>query len=147
MTDSLPGTQSKAPSSERWSGLGRLLIAVYAILALAATGRSAVQITTKLSEAPVAYILSAVSAIVYIVATIALILHVRRGWRAVAWTTIVFEMAGVLIVGTLSLIEPQLFPHDTVWSVYGRGYIFVPLVIPVLGMVWLSARGRTGAQR
>lgn len=147
MTDSLPSSQNEAPSNERWSGLGRLLIAVYAILALAATGRSAVQITTKLGEAPFAYILSAVSAVVYIAATVALILHVRRGWRVVAWTTLVFEMAGVLIVGTLSLIDPQLFPHDTVWSVYGRGYVFVPLVIPVLGMIWLGARGRTGMQR
>ena len=47
------------------------------------------------------------------------------------------ELAGVLVVGTLSLILPDEFPDATVWSVYGRGYLFIPLVLPVLGLLWL----------
>ncbi len=118
-----------------------MLIAVYGVLALAATGRSFVQIATKFSEAPLAYALSAVSALVYILATVALL---KRGrlWHRVAWATISFELAGVLVVGLLSVFDAQLFPSDTVWSVFGRGYLFIPLVIPVLGMVWLSTRSR-----
>jgi hypothetical protein len=118
-----------------------VLIVVYGILALAATGRSFVQIVTKLDHAPVAYLLSAVSAVVYIVATIALI---KRGtlWYRIAWTTISFELVGVLVVGLLSIFDPQLFPSDTVWSVFGRGYLFLPLVLPSLGMIWLSTSGR-----
>ncbi|GAB2521390.1 hypothetical protein [Paramicrobacterium agarici] len=120
-------------------GVGRALVAVYAILALAATGRSFVQIASKFSEAPLAYVLSALSAVVYIVATIAL---VKRSpvWHRVAWATITFELIGVLVIGTLSLVEPAWFPHDTVWSVFGRGYLFIPLVLPVLGMIWLRSR-------
>lgn len=123
-----------------------MLIVVYGILALAATGRSFVQIATKLDHAPVAYLLSALSAIVYIVATIALI---KRGtlWYRIAWITISFELLGVLVVGLLSVFDAQLFPSDTVWSVFGRGYLFVPLVLPVLGMIWLSTSGRVGAER
>ncbi len=45
----------------------------------------------------------------------------------------------MLVVGTLSLIDPVLFPAKTVWSVFGRGYAFVPLVLPVLGLLWLRA--------
>ncbi|MEO6942013.1 MAG: hypothetical protein ABI238_02040 [Terrimesophilobacter sp.] len=125
----------------RSRGIGGVLIAVYGVLALAATGRSFVQIATKFDHAPLAYVLSAVSAIVYIVATIALF---RRGpvWYRVAWVTISFELVGVLLVGLLSVFDGQLFPSDTVWSVFGRGYLFIPLVLPVLGMVWLSTRGR-----
>ena len=117
-------------------GAGRVLIAVYAILALAATARSAYQIATKFDVAPVAYLLSALAGVVYVVATVALI---RRGgaWYRVAWITIVFELVGVLVVGGLSLIDPVLFPADTVWSYFGRGYVFIPLVLPVLGMLWL----------
>jgi hypothetical protein len=50
---------------------------------------------------------------------------------------IIAELAGVLIVGTLSVLQPEAFPRATVWSVYGIGYGFVPLVLPVLGLVWL----------
>jgi hypothetical protein len=125
--------------STRAVGVGRVLIAVYAILALAATARSFVQIVRAFDEAPVAYLLSALAGAVYIVATIALI---RRGstWYRIAWITIAFELAGVLTVGTLSLLDPELFPADTVWSFYGRGYLFIPLVLPVLGMIWLYTR-------
>jgi hypothetical protein len=31
------------------------------------------------------------------------------------------ELAGVLIVGTLSLLVPAEFPDATVWSGYGAG--------------------------
>lgn len=127
--------------STRAVGLGRVLIAVYALLALAATGRSVFQIATQFSEAPLAYTLSALSAVVYIVATVALIGR-GQGWYAVAWATISFELAGVLIIGLVTVLDPELFPHDTVWSFFGRGYGFVPLVLPVLGILWLRRQGR-----
>ena len=113
-----------------------MLIAVYIVLALAATFRSIYQIIAKFDEAPLAYSLSAVAGVVYIAASIALI--IRRGvWRAIAWAALIFELAGVLIVGTLSVTAPELFAHDSVWSGYGRGYVFIPLVLPVLGLIWL----------
>ena len=125
-----------ANNSSRAVGLGRVLIAVYAILALAATARSLFQIATKFEQAPVAYLLSAFAGVVYIVATIALI---KKGdfWYRVAWVTLTIELVGVLVIGTLSLIDPVLFPADTVWSFFGRGYLFIPLVLPILGMLWL----------
>jgi cytochrome bd-type quinol oxidase subunit 2 len=125
------------------SGPGRLLIAVYAVFALAATARSAVQIATKFPEAPLAYLLSAFAAVVYIVATVCLA-RGNRTSRRVATVSIVVELAGVLVVGTLSIVDPQAFPDATVWSGYGRGYGFVPLVLPVLGLWWLrtTAQGR-----
>ncbi|RLP70361.1 hypothetical protein D9V30_02305 [Mycetocola reblochoni] len=123
--------------SPRTPGVGRVLVVVYAILALAATGRSFSQIVRSFDEAPLAYTLSAVAAIVYIVATVALILPGRSAYR-LAWVTIVFELVGVIVVGTLSLVVPEHFQHATVWSVYGQGYLFVPLVLPVLGMWWLA---------
>lgn len=126
-------------ASSRAVGVGRVLIAVYAILALAATARSVYQIAAKFDTAPVAYLLSALAGVVYILATVALI---GKGttWYRVAWVTIVFELAGVLAVGTLSLVDGVLFPADTVWSFYGRGYVFIPLVLPILGMLWLYRR-------
>lgn len=112
---------------------------VYAVMALGATGRSFVQIARAFEEAPLAYTLSAVSAVVYIVATLALILADRPGWYRVAWVTIGFELVGVLVVGTLSLTHPALFQHQTVWSQYGLGYVLIPLFLPLVGLWWLRA--------
>jgi len=128
------------------TGIGRVLVIVYAIMALGATGRSFVQIVERFDEAPLAYTLSAVSAVVYIVATLALVFAGRPGWYLVAWIAIVFELAGVLIVGTLSLVAPDLFGHPTVWSWFGMGYLFVPLVLPFLGLWWLATH-RPGARQ
>jgi hypothetical protein len=122
--------------SSRAVGVGRVLIAVYAVLALAATGRSVFQILEQFDEAPLAYTLSALAAVVYIVATVSLIRRGRTSY-AVAWATISFELAGVLIVGLVTVLDPELFPDDTVWSWFGRGYGYVPLVLPVLGILWL----------
>ncbi|MGW9587579.1 hypothetical protein [Microbacterium sp. NPDC055455] len=127
-----------SPARPRMSGIGRVLVIVYAIMALGATGRSFVQIVERFDEAPLAYALSALSAVVYIVATLALVFAGRRGWYLVAWIAIVFELAGVLVIGTLSLLLPELFAHPTVWSWYGMGYLFVPLVLPFLGIWWLA---------
>jgi hypothetical protein len=126
----------RAGPERRTSGPGRLLVAVYALFALAAGSRAAVQLSTKFDEAPLAYLLSALAAIVYVVATVAL---ARRGagWRRTALLTCSFELLGVLAVGTLSLFDRAAFPDATVWSVYGRGYVFIPLVLPMIGLYWL----------
>ena len=121
------------------SGPGRLLIAVYAIFALAATARSGVQIATKFHQAPLAYLLSALAAVVYVVATAAL----ARDSRGVATVSCSVELVGVLTVGTLSLADRSAFPDATVWSVFGQGYGYVPLVLPVLGLLWIRTAART----
>ena len=116
-------------------GAGRLLVAVYAVFALSASSRAGLQLATELDRAPVAYSLSAVAAGVYLVATVAL----ARGARRLAWATVLFELVGVLVVGTLSVVDRELFPDQTVWSGYGAGYGFIPLVLPVLGLWRLRA--------
>ncbi|WP_394615839.1 hypothetical protein JNUCC0626_39905 [Lentzea sp. JNUCC 0626] len=118
-------------------GPGRMLIAVYGIFALAATSRSAVQIGTRFEHAPVAYVLSAFAALVYVLATVAL----ARGGRRIAVVACSIELAGVLLVGAASLLVPQEFPDATVWSFFGIGYGFIPLVLPVLGLWWLRRTG------
>ena len=117
-------------------GFGRVLVTVYAIFAIAATARSAVQIATRFDEAPIAYLLSALAAVVYIIATVALARGDRTS-RRVATIAITIELVGVLAVGALSLLDPDAFPRASVWSGFGRGYLFIPLVLPVVGLWWL----------
>ena len=118
------------------SGPRRVLIALYAIFALAATARGIVQIATKFDDAPLAYLLSLFSGIVYIAATIGLVTN-RRWSRPLAWAAVGTEMVGVLTIGLASIIDSSAFPHDTVWSRFGAGYGYVPIILPVLGLMWL----------
>jgi hypothetical protein len=129
------------PGAQHWpaptgQGFGRVLVAVYGIFALAATSRSAVQIATELYKAPLAYLLSAFAALVYIVATVSL----ARGdmtSRRLATVAITIELVGVLIVGAASEWFASVFQHPTVWTGFGSGYGFVPLVLPFVGLWWL----------
>lgn len=118
-------------------GVGRLLIAVYGVFAISATARASFQLITKFSEAPLAYSLSALSALVYILATVTM---ASSRWRSVAGYAIWFELIGVLSVGTLSFALPELFSHPSVWSGFGSGYGFIPLVLPILGLIWLRSQ-------
>ncbi|MGC4791096.1 hypothetical protein ACLQ22_25100 [Micromonospora sp. DT178] len=126
-----------APKVKRTNaGPGRLLIAVYLLFAIAATSRAGLQIATKFDEAPVAYLLSALAAAIYIVAAVGLARAGAAG-RRVALACCAVELVGVLGVGALSLADPELFPDETVWSQFGSGYGYIPLVLPVLGLLWL----------
>ena len=125
-------------SNKTSTGPGRLLIAIYAIFALAASARSLYQLATKFNDAPVAYSLSALSALVYIVATISL----AKSYTNLATYALIFELVGVLVVGTLSIVMPAEFHHATVWSLYGAGYACVPLLLPIWGLWWLSKAKR-----
>ncbi len=118
------------------AGPGRVLVGVYGLFALAASARAAVQIGTQFSKAPLAYLLSALAAVIYVVATVAL----ARSYRRLALICCSIELLGVLAIGTASLVDPAAFPKATVWSLYGIGYGFVPLVLPILGLLWLRGR-------
>ena len=131
---------SDSPAINR--GFGRVLVVLYAIFAIGATSRSALQLATRFDEAPVAYLLSAFAAVVYVIATVALARGNRTTSR-VALVAIAIEMAGVLIVGTISLILPEYFPRASVWSTYGSGYLFIPLVLPFIGLWWLRKVARS----
>src|SRR5580692_10577694 len=131
------------PGSTR-TGPGRVLVAIYALFALSASARAGVQIATKFHNAPVAYLLSAFAGVVYILATVTLAVGSPTA-RRIAVVSCSVELAGVLAVGTWSLADPATFPDATVWSSYGSGYGFVPLVLPVFGLLWL--RRWTGQPR
>lgn len=117
-------------------GFGRVLVAIYGLFALSATARSGVQLATDFRHAPVPYLLSAFAGIVYIVATVSL----ARGdaaSRRVAAVAISVELTGVIVVGAISELVPHAFPDATVWTGFGSGYGFVPLVLPLVGLWWL----------
>jgi cellobiose-specific phosphotransferase system component IIC len=116
-------------------GVGRVLVAVYGVFALSASARAGYQLIREFDQAPIAYLLSAVAAFVYIVATFSLAQPAK--YQALSLLAVRFELAGVIIVGLLSILMPELFGHPSVWSGFGVGYGFIPLVLPVLGLIWL----------
>jgi len=131
----------KPSSSSRAQGAGRLLIVFYAVFAVSATARASFQIITKFEQAPVAYSLSLVSALVYILATVSLAKKAEV-WKSIALVSVIFELVGVLAVGTLSFTAPALFAHPSVWSGFGSGYGYIPLLLPILGLLWIRKTNR-----
>lgn len=118
-------------------GIGRVLIAVYAVFAVSASARALYQLLRKFDEAPLAYSLSALAAVIYILATIAL---AKPSLKKLAVLTIAIELVGVIAIGLLSYLQPDLFAHPSVWSKFGQGYGYIPLVLPVLGLIWLGKK-------
>jgi NhaP-type Na+/H+ and K+/H+ antiporter len=121
---------------------GRVLIFVYGLFALSAGARAGVQLATKFHEAPLAYLLSALAAVVYLVATVCLVKGTETA-RRIAVGCVAFELVGVIVVGILSTSDKSAFPDATVWSGFGRGYGYVPLVLPIVGLWWLLKGSRT----
>ncbi|MEV4434283.1 hypothetical protein [Streptomyces sp. NPDC049585] len=122
-------------------GPGRLLVWLYGVFTVAAASRSVVQMILDFGRAPLAYVLSAAAAVVYAFITYSLVRGGRRARRA-ALVCCAAELAGVLIVGTWTLLAPSSFPDATVWSDYGMGYLFIPVILPVTAMIWLRRAPR-----
>ncbi|MCY0925065.1 hypothetical protein OTB20_02370 [Streptomyces sp. H27-H1] len=121
------------------TGPGVLLVWFYGVITVGAVSRSIYQISTEFDRAPLAYSLSAVAALVYAFITYSL---VRGGEtaRKAARICCAAELAGVLVVGTWTLARPEAFPDATVWSDFGMGYLFIPVILPITGMLWLRAK-------
>ena len=68
---------------------------MYGLFALAATARGVTQLVTQYAEAPLAYVLSLVAGIVYIVATVTLARGTATS-RRVALVAVSVELVGVL---------------------------------------------------
>lgn len=125
------------PPHRRREGAGwsRALTAAYAFMALAAGARAAVQIATEFEAAPLAFVLSAASAAIYLLAAVALRREGPRWWTAGTAACSV-ELVGVLAIGIWSLLDPALFPAATVWSGFGSGYGCFPFALPLLGLLY-----------
>lgn len=133
------GAEQEAGSRQGSRGPGMIIVAVYGLFSLSAGARALYQILTKFDEAPLSFVLSAIAAVVYVVATVSLAMRGRRAYWAAVWT-IGIELFGVLAVGVFSYLRPELFPLASVWSHFGSGYGYVPLVLPVIGLLWLYRR-------
>lgn len=125
-----------AGNAERATDAGRVLVAVYALFAVAAGARSGYQIASGFHEAPLAFVLSALAAALYLVACLA---FASGGW-GLARACVIVELVGVLAIGCWSAVDPSSFPRETVWSGFGAGYRYVPVLLPVAGVVYLARR-------
>jgi hypothetical protein len=127
-------------------GPGRALAAGYGLFVVASGSRSVVQLADDFARAPIAYLLSALAAVVYSAGAVCVVAADRpASGRGVAARTrlvqavSVVELGGVLAVGVLSLTVD--LGDDTVWGHFGQGYGFVPLVLPVCALGWARRRG------
>jgi hypothetical protein len=118
---------------------GVILAVSYPVLALSAGVRAGYQLFFK--EDVISYIpaiLSGIAAICYLLATVGFIVRKRWAWR-LSVSMLGFELAMVLLIGTLSFIIPDVIGR-TVWGQFGADYGYFPLIQPLLGLAWLFHR-------
>jgi hypothetical protein len=126
-----------APVQERVSNAivaaGTILAISYPVLALSTGVRAIYQIYR--AEPENSPWLTLLAAALYLAATVGFVK--RQGW---AWKlsvgTLGFETLLTLIVGTLSVVAPDVFGRN-VWQYFGRDYGYFPLFQPLLGIAWL----------
>jgi hypothetical protein len=136
-------TQDSSVSENALSGFiraaGVILAISYPELALSAGVRAAYQLFFK--EGVTDYlpaILSGVAAVCYLLATVGFVVRQRWAWR-LSVSMLTFELAMVLVVGTISLLNPDVIGR-TVWGRFGADYGYFPLIQPLLGLAWLFHR-------
>lgn len=136
-------TQEPNVSANALSGFiraaGVILAISYPVLALSAGVRAAYQLFFKEDVANyLPAILSGIAAICYLLATVGFVVRKKWAWR-LSVSMLLFELAMVLIVGTLSFVIPEAIGR-TVWGRFGADYGFFPLIQPLLGLAWLFHR-------
>ncbi|MER5885847.1 hypothetical protein ABT160_18595 [Streptomyces sp. NPDC001941] len=136
--------QDRAGRTRLVKGPGLLVVWLYGVMSVGAVSRTAYEMLTKFDEAPLAYALSGIAALVYCFITYTLVRGGERARRA-ALVCCAAELVGVLTVGTWTLLDPSAFPDATVWSEYGMGYVFIPVLLPVTGILWLRGARRERA--
>ncbi|MCG8969854.1 MULTISPECIES: hypothetical protein [Streptomyces] len=129
-------TEEKPARTRLIGGPGILLVWLYGVMVVGAVSRSAYQIATDFDRAPLAYTLSAVAGVVYGFITYTLVRGGETARRA-ARVCCAAELVGVLAVGTWTMAEPSVFPDATVWSDFGMGYVFIPVLLPLSALYWL----------
>jgi hypothetical protein len=132
----MAATREKPAGTRLIGGPGLLLVWLYGVMVVGAVSRSAYQIATEFDRAPLAYALSAAAGVVYGFITYTLVRGGETARRA-ALVCCAAELVGVLTVGTWTLVEPSAFPDATVWSEYGMGYLFIPVLLPLTAVYWL----------
>ncbi|AOP54392.1 hypothetical protein [Brevibacterium aurantiacum] len=111
------------------TGPGRALTAVYGVFALSATARAGYQVIREFDVAPIAYSLSVLAAVIYIVATVCLVIGNPR------LTPDCDRCLPRRIPRRHHRRHPQLhhpedFAKPSVWSSFGSGYGYIPLILP-----------------
>jgi hypothetical protein len=118
------------------SAIGFILAISYPVLAVSTGVRASYQLLLRQDITYLAPpLMSLLAAVCYLVAAVGFAYRRRWTWF-LSVGMLVFETIMVLLVGTLSLLAPDLIGR-TVWRHYGADYGYFPLIQPLLGLLWL----------
>lgn len=118
------------------SPAGYILAVSYPVLALSTGARALYQLAFRDDITNIVPVLmTGVAALCYLIAAVGFAVR-RPTWWWVSVITLSFELVMVVIVGTISLLDPEAVGR-TVWRHYGEDYGYFPLIQPFVGLAWL----------
>lgn len=117
-------------------GLGRIVMVLFWLFGLL-TAVPALVALIRATDTPIGPRLIAVLAgLVYLVIAVG-ITHNGRKMRFIAWAATTVALVGSLITGLFELGTDHAAAVTSAWSRFGADYWYVPLVLPLIGFVWL----------
>lgn len=131
-----PEGDQVADTRPRSLGLGRVVMVLFWAFGVWTTVMGVIDLL-HVGDGPLgSAIVSVLAGVVYLVAALG-ITHNGRRMRIIGWAAMVVCAVGPLLVGLLGLGIPELWATRSTWSAFGAHYSFIPLVLPVIGLVWL----------
>lgn len=132
----VPEGDQVADTRPRSLGLGRVVMALFWVFGVWTTVTGVLDLV-HVGEGPLgSAIVSVLAGVVYLVAAVG-ITHNGRRMRIIGWAAMVVSAVGPILVGLLGLGLPELSATRSPWGAFGGHYFFIPLVLPVIGLVWL----------
>lgn len=131
-TEPRPATDNRGASY----GGGRVVMAVFWVFAIYFTYTSFVDFVTFSNQPIGPRVLSLIAALGYVLIAAA-ITHNGRRMRIIGWTALLVELAGVLSTGIIGLGVADIGAIRNTWANFGAGYYYAPLILPVIGLVWI----------
>ena len=117
-------------------GLGRVVMVIFWAFGVWTTANAIIDLF-HLDDEPLGPALTALLAgLVYLLAALG-ITHNGKRMRILGWTTVTLELIGPLMVGMMSVGISQLSVSRSAWANCGADYYYLPLIIPIIGLIWL----------
>ncbi len=117
-------------------GLGRIVMAIFWIFGLLTTVPAVIDLIRDVNSPIGPRLVAVLAGAIYLVIAVG-ITHNGRKMRLISWAAMIAAFVGPYIMGLFELGVEPVSEVSSAWSHFGAQYWYVPLVLPLVGFVWM----------